>query len=185
MSAGSQYQPLRNWLGLPLRPDVLVTTGNAKPCGLSSRTKHVHILNECIGRNCTRQLDMQNGQISLARHGYEMSDILAWHKLEEDYGAFPMQLFAHLPYSADPDTYFPAKEKPSGVPRILDVDAILGQKQLPNAVPDAAAYRNATFCIFSRYILPSLQSRELLTGIAVNPSVACRANGSKPCFLAV
>lgn len=67
-----------------------------------------------------------------------------------------MQLFAHLPYSADPNTYYPS-EKTSTVPSaILDVDGILNvDGKVPETMgkafePQASAYREATLCLFSR-----------------------------------
>lgn len=140
---------------------ILVTTGQQRSIERRSGTKHVHIMDECLGLNCTQQLDLKHGQIALSRHGYELSDILAWHKLNERYGEFRMQLFAHLPHSADPEIYYPTKIKPAFGPVILDLDGVLENKRYSEDVPDPAALREATFCVFARSVIGAFAWRAL------------------------
>ena len=67
-----------------------------------------------------------------------------------------MQLFAHLPNSADPNIYFPAERKSAVSAAILDVDGIMKVdgnvlETRPIALQsEASDYREATLCLFSR-----------------------------------
>jgi hypothetical protein len=89
-----------------------------------------------------------------------------------------MQLFAHLPYSADPNSYYPAEKKSTLPSAFLDVDGILRpdgsiSETRPVALqPEASAYREATLCLFSRCVVRLCMYRSHPDRYTVVPSVA-------------
>ena len=62
----SSSRPRTSWLPFGKRkPEIFLTAGQAIPDlqAKGAQAKYVHILDECLGRNCTQQVDMQNGQV--------------------------------------------------------------------------------------------------------------------------
>jgi hypothetical protein len=47
------------------RPDIQITSENSSSGVRTSGTAHIDVLAECLGRNCTKQVDLQHGQACL------------------------------------------------------------------------------------------------------------------------
>lgn len=81
-------------------------------------------------------------QVTLARHPHELVDILAWNRLDERIKDFRMHLFAHHPFAADPNLYYPNPDWEEKTTAILDL-------RYPREV-GPADYREAKICLLSR-----------------------------------
>ena len=62
-----------------------------------------------------------------------------------------MHLFAHSPFSADPNRYYPHRDWRDKTIDVLDVDGVLSQ-HVESAKITPAQYRSAKICVLSRYV---------------------------------
>ena len=84
------------------------------------------------------------------RHAFELVDFFEYHKLAELFGSYPMQLFGHLPYAADPKLYYPLRKWEDKTVDVLDVDGVLeGKDKMRVITPED--FRNAKLCLFDGY----------------------------------
>jgi hypothetical protein len=70
-----------------------------------------------------------------------------------------MHLFAHWPWLADPEVYYPLKGRDAAsehARRILDVDSVLGYHRSVDISP--IDYRQAEICLFKRSALKAIFS---------------------------
>lgn len=90
---------------------------------------------------------------TMYRHAFELVDFFEYGKLKQVHGTFPMQLFEHLPYAANPKLYYPLQNWEDKSVDYLDVDGVLGDSDKTRTVTPEE-YRQAKLCLFDRYVYP-------------------------------
>lgn len=155
----------------PWRPDIVLSNANQlkqfdnnqllQMTRIWPTATHVHLLNACQGWNCTEQIfrlrDRRAGgthqipfDVVLSRHAFELQDIFQYNQLESRYGKFDMPLFAHAPYSADPQRYYPLADWDAKTIDTLDVHNILRSGPTSPSTRLESDYREARLCLMRR-----------------------------------